>query len=287
MAQPIRRGALKAMRLTPIDTMHHPLVGTFERLAGLHPYFQLATDPRSGTGWVQVGGAGGVDEWTLRQIRTTLSRVGVDDGSIAATTVASDVGWLAAHAVAAMFVERRLPRFVPENLWTRPADAAGDPDEVAISALRFDCLPDDSAAEHPDAVVVSGSSALRGRFHALITERLTAPVINRLTVLAPVGRKALWGMVTSSWATAYAYAGFATGRSDAARAEAEQLIGSDPRTALAPPIFYLTDDGAATRLRHWRGSCCLYYRAPTYGYCEGTCPLLPAGRNAYRLAHDR
>lgn len=180
------------------------------------------------------------------------------DDAAAAAALAIRAGWVVRHPLAVALATGSLPVDVEElAVDVDPADRS----------LLVPVLPrgdgDGGAAEPADV----------DTFRREVTDPLVRPVIDELVRRRLIGRRTLWAMVGSAWASV-AEELIERGRlpPSAVTERLLSILGSDDRFAAAVPHLFL--DGG--HLRHRRAACCLYYREPAGEYCsEGLCPLVP------------
>jgi len=87
-------------------------------------------------------------------------------------------------------------------------------------------------------------------------------------------RKALWAMVTSSWAAQFATVGEKLGRPELALSEAAELLALDPDTSASQPELYIVQADGRNGICQKRKLCCLWHKSPQGGFCS-SCPILP------------
>jgi len=201
---------------------------------------------------------------------------------VTAFELAWRVGRLAGPALASIALARRAPDLAFRNIAVR-ALADGQGWQLGLRTRRFLCLEDDGAAGHVDAVVVADAGDLRAGLRDAYALGWGGDAIRVIASASPVAERAVWGMAASAWATAFGHVVALGGDPRATVSEADSAFDVDPRLRSLPLRFYTTDEDGTFALRHWRGVCCLNYQVPGGEYCEGTCPLLPAGRAALRI----
>jgi hypothetical protein len=192
------------------------------------------------------------------------------------------LGLVASPAIVALGTSHRLPDLSEANVLFL-AESNRQLNSFTYRTLGFACLPDDPDAGHEDATVIGTVAELRDRFHDVYTRGWLTDLILAIASTSPLNDKALWGMVASGWASAAGHIARAIEDPHAAIDELGRLLDGDPRTRRSLPAFYIENAEGETRLRHWRGVCCLNYRLVGQEMCEGECPLLPAGRIALRV----
>jgi hypothetical protein len=185
--------------------------------------------------------------------------------------------------VVAYLAAARVPDFSPENValclrtytW-HEGEHSGEAERMDVRFLngRFACLPDDPAANHPDAIVLPDSDTLREWLRTRLEAHLT-PLIERVFAQTRLSRGAQWCLVADSCAALFLHVGQALG--DAARGQGEGL-----KFVKAPDSPMTNDKTSYISLQYLdhretfraRGGCCRYYTVSETGedYCT-TCVL--------------
>ncbi|VVJ22832.1 iron-sulfur protein [Amycolatopsis camponoti] len=165
--------------------------------------------------------------------------------------------------------ERRVPSLRPEDLAFRVGAGQPYPDDLAVLADGFCCLPTDPASAAPGATVVRDERALA----AVLRARYTAHAARFVQAYGPqsrFGRRTLWAAATDALENALWGAGRAGGTPEAEGAGvADAALVLDSRY---PPLTSASTlhwvDGGWTRRRE---SCCFSYLLPAEPECDG-CP---------------
>ncbi|MGH3940796.1 MAG: (2Fe-2S)-binding protein [Pseudonocardiaceae bacterium] len=165
---------------------------------------------------------------------------------------------------------RRVPALQPEHLAFRLDP--GWVQSVALRPGRFWCLPGDSDAGHPDAVVVADETALS----AELRRELVSHASRFLDVYGPLvrfGRRTLWAAVTDVLDTSLLLAGRAFGSAKAGVADARLVLAHrvEPFTS-ASTTYSVTDELGRQHWTRRRGSCCFYYALSGVTQPCATCP---------------
>ncbi|QYN32763.1 hypothetical protein K1T35_29905 [Pseudonocardia sp. DSM 110487] len=256
------------------------LAATVDRLRGLRPEYPDVYAPRVGVpaepGWTPMAELlPHVAEWCERaRERDNPARL----ASVAATTV----GGTLVHAVlgrvtAALVLERRAWDVGAGNLAVH-----GETELLAVRDATLLVLPDDPAADLPDAEVLPDLPALLHRVAADAVATLR-PLLEGVRAATRYGLVPLWNSAADAVRSAAHYAPLYAGVDrDGARA-----IGAALVDALAAQGARVRDRGGHERLQ-WgtetytvpvRAACCLYYKTepeverPSDAYCM-TCPFL-------------
>ena len=185
-------------------------------------------------------------------------------------------------AVTAYMTERRVPDLSLENLalrfnkytWHENGESGeGDRLEVRFLSGRFAALPDDPAAQHPDAVIVPDVNALRDWLRTSLETHLT-PLIERINASTRLGRHAQWCLVADSCASLFLHGGTVIKDEAHGLAEGRAFI----KAAGSPMKNPKTDYVSLQYLEHrdtylTRGGCCRYYTFAEDGEKCSTCVL--------------
>jgi hypothetical protein len=144
---------------------------------------------------------------------------------------------------------------------------------ASASALlpgRFAAVAGDQLAGHPDAAVVDAQIDLAGVLREQVLDHF-GPLVRRLCACSRRPERALWRSVGDRAATAFLYAGEATGRRPAAERFAER-VPQGPQPLLCRPRYVLVDGPGGPMRAHARRGCCLWWRTRAAATCL-TCPL--------------
>lgn len=168
--------------------------------------------------------------------------------------------------------ERRVPSLRSEDLLFHvSSEGKPKPDVVALRSEEFACLPDDPAADAPEATVVASEDALA----ALLRARYAAHAARFVAVYHPpvrFGRHAMWGAATDALDVALWKAGKQGGNEGAGIADAALVLPDriEPFTS-ASTLHTALDDGEPRWTRR-KESCCFHYLLDNgKGPCA-TCP---------------
>lgn len=185
---------------------------------------------------------------------------------VATAFLAARCAWpLARLTVVPALTRQRALVFVPQDLWFR-VDRRG-----LVTSVRVE----DPAVEDPVLAGprsdVSGAPAVDAHAARLAVEGYR-PVVDGLRAIGALGERALWGQLAD---TLVAAVGDVVGDSTAPASAAERadllLRAADPPLWVRAEFARVVRRGGAG-LAWRRGSCCLAYRLPGYGVCNG-CPL--------------
>lgn len=176
--------------------------------------------------------------------------------------------------------ERRVPGLAPRRLAFRLDSAVVS--DVALRPGRFWCVPDDPAAEHPDATVVADLDELA----AVLREQVVAHAARFLRLYGPLtrfGRHTLWAAVSDVLDSGLLLAGDVRGRPEEGVVDARRVLtGAGPLTAST--TYISVDPAGAERWTRRRRSCCFYFALPGVEQACPTCPRVGDDERARMLA---
>lgn len=203
---------------------------------------------------------------------------------IAANFVAGAVTWATTAApLALMMLERRAIGPEPAATFIR-IDERGQVNGVFYDDPSFCVLTADPAADHERACAVDDQPALHEWTRAHLVDSLQ-PLVCALSDLSHLGRRGLWGQITSSWGSIIVWAARLAGDASQGLQEAEAFL-SGPGIALSnPPAFYRVHHRSEELVAMRRGVCCLAYKLSDYPYC-GSCPLISDDERSRRLRDE-
>ena len=169
--------------------------------------------------------------------------------------------------------ERRVPSLRPADLAFRTAYPRPHPGSVAALSPGFACLPDDPAADSPDALVVPDEAALaallRGRYieHARRFVEAYGPQVR-------FGKHTLWAAATDALDSSLWQAGRYAGDEGAGVLDAALVLGTREKPLTSGSTLRPGEDGWTRR----RESCCFHYLLERGQGACGTCPrVCPKG----------
>jgi ferric iron reductase protein FhuF len=196
-------------------------------------------------------------------------------------------------AITAYLAQQRVPDFSRENVAVRfrtytwhEGAASGEAQRLDVRFLsgRFACLPDDVAADHPDAQVLPDGDALREHLRTTLEGHLT-PIIERVYAETKLSHHAQWMLVADSCAALFLHSGQALGAEAYAKAEGMVFVKapSSPMNNAKTTYISLQYRDHCDTFRA-RGGCCRYYTVSESGadYCT-TCVLRPPEDRDQRL----
>ena len=249
----------------------HPLDGTFARgRLRVHRACDLGV-ARPAPGRPSAADLLGDEVALAGRLRRVRAEVGTERHDVAASLWLEAYAWrLLLPVIGALVAERRAPLLTLAEV--RLAPGPGRPEAIAVCPRRFAVLDDDPAAGHADAVRVGSADGLAAVLRDALVQHF-APAIEALNRASGRSRRALWRTIGDRAATAFLYAGAATG----GPASADRLAAAvlDGRTPLAVRPAYVTRpdaDGGSLRVHERRG-CCLWWRTRAAEAVCLTCPI--------------
>lgn len=233
----------------------------------------VAVGPPDGPGWLERDAL--IAPEALEGLMATVARTArSDDPRVTGTLLLEGYAWaLAAPAIALHLAERRVPDVRAAVVRVGPHGYA---DGLAYRSARFAALPGDPDARHGHALVVADEGAQLAWLRRGLVDHLE-PVVAALAVRSRRGPRALWASVEDCCSAALTRLGDLLGAGDAARAQADLLLGVEP--PLRGRARYRLVDGTVV---HERVGCCQSFRRPAGAVCPG-CPRARGAREARPL----
>lgn len=109
----------------------------------------------------------------------------------------------------------------------------------------------------------------------------TEPVLEAQHRWSCVSRRALWSMVTSTWAAQFVEIAERLGDAELGRREAQAMFDLLPKIRRAAPRMYSVASGDRQGVCQVRGACCLSHKGPSRQHCM-VCPLISDDERAQR-----
>jgi len=271
--------------------LEHPLRQTFARISQVNRYIQARLGDADEAGWIAPTDLFAPGSISLqRMVDVAQRRLRTEAGNIIAGAVLQEYQWpLLSSAIASFLVERRVPDMSPENvrLWlpSEASKAQGVHESIVYCCGRFAVLPDDPAADHPDAWIVSDLDALRFHLRTSIEAHM-GWVIRRLSQSLRCSERGLWLYVTDRCGGALCWLMQQQDRSiGLSRIEEEfQALLQTPGSPLNNKkvgLFELSYR-ECTRIFLNRATCCFWYKTEGGDYCAN-CPHRPPSERRERL----
>ena len=283
------------MLKTPATTTH-PLAETLARSVKLNEYFY------ADTGSLEAGWFAGSD--LLQEDKTrldeTLAHQATHYPQMDARTRGSyfigEYSWnVPAVAVTAYLAEKRVPDLALDNLALRVSKytwhengQSGEAERMDARFLggRFAALPDDPAADHPDAIIIPDELALREWLRQSI-EAHFKPLIERVHAKTRLSRHAQWCLVADSVASLFLHGGLVLNNEVYGTEEGLAFVKTEGSPMNNPNTGYITlhyrDQRETFRER---GGCCRYYTLVEDAHKCTSCVLRkPEERNQLLLEY--
>lgn len=175
-------------------------------------------------------------------------------------------------ALAPYLFAKRVPDISPANMWA--TTTSGRVSRIALRHGRFACLPDDPAANHPDATVIADADALLTHCRTEIEAHLGALIGIMRVRRIPLGPRAMWAMV-SDYVVEIAIGTLGPAATDETLAQIiSPLVRNGKSPMNARSWFYQVEGDRQAAYFCDRNGCCLTYKIPGTEKC-GSCPLRP------------
>jgi ferric iron reductase protein FhuF len=174
-------------------------------------------------------------------------------------------------AIACYVLSRRVPDVSPANV-ALSFDGNGGLSEVALLRPWFAVLPQDPAADHPEAVVVESAGAMLG----WMRDRLVAgmePLIDAVRHHARLGRRTAWSGTSDYVADAFLMVAWDTEDQARYAADAEVFVGDPDSSLKGNTKFFVVEERGRRGAYVTRGICCQAYKDPEHDNCD-SCPML-------------
>lgn len=262
----------------------HPLAVSMARAQELGGFFALPQRQSDDSNWTSAGDLFKGDGQRLGDLVKVYGQGAWDSDNRHVAGSAFLVAYLSRVVfplVGQYVLARRVPDVSLDNLsfhWNGPGiDATG------LNCLTFAALPDDSAANHPDARVASDNDALYAQLKVWLFEGNLNIVIDSLMRAAGASRKVSLNAVAAAFSQALNRLYATSGRPEEVVRMANVIL-SDPES----PIYgQLTMEefqhGGRTGFFSRRRGCCLWWRSPrSNDYCSN-CILLPSDQQDQRF----
>jgi len=268
--------------------MHHPLEQTLARARQLNDYLKPELGTPSGERWVARTDLAPGAAYLETLIAATQARLRTRAAAIVGSAVLQGYQWpLISTAIVCYLLDRRVPDLTPANTRIRYT-AEHEADALALLGGHFTTLPDDPAAEHQDATVVTDLPALRTAVRTGIEAHLGV-VIDQLCARLGCKPRGLWLNVADSlagtlvWLLQEQQPATALEAIEAEVAALVRVPGS-PLSSRQIGLLQLSH-GAQSQVFLDRATCCYWYKTEGGEYCS-TCPhRTPESRRERLLAY--
>ena len=254
----------------------HPLADSMARAQELGGFFALPQRQPGDAGWTSARDLFKGDDQRLAELVMAYGQGAWESDNRHVAGSAFLVAYLSRVVfplVGQYVLERRVPDVSLDNLsfhWNGPGiDATG------LNCLAFAALPDDSAADHPDAMAVPDADALYAQLKVWLFEENLNIVIDSLLRAARASRKVSLNAVAAAFSQVLNRLYSAAGRPD----EVVRIAGAFLTDPDSPIYGQLTMEEfqhqGRTGFFSRRRGCCLWWRSPrSSDYCSN-CILLP------------
>lgn len=267
----------------------HPLAHSFQRAQTLSEYLKVSYGAPPDEGWVAADSVFAAHtEHFDTLVHAVQQRLRTRSANIIAGSLLQGYQWqLVASAIACYLLDRRVPDLDAASIRLR-YNEAGEAEAITFTSGHFVALPDDPAADHPDALVVASVQALSAALRSGIESHL-GQTIDQLCARLDCKPRGLWLNVADGCAGTLTWlmqqhdpaAGVAL-----IEAEVDALVrapGSPLNTTQLGLIELTYQDRTQVFLD--RASCCYWYKTEGGAYCS-TCPhRTPDDRNAQLLKY--
>lgn len=262
-----------------------PLAVTLDRVGALSEGLTAELGPLD-AGWLPAAALLDPDSPELAEaLAQSVARYPGAEPRVSGAFFINTYAWyMPAVAIAAYLAAGRVPDLTPENVALRYqtytwhyGDESGESERIDVRFLsgRFATLPNDPAADHPDALILPDAEALRDWLRTGLEAHL-APLIEAVAARTHLGRRAQWTLAADDIAALFLHIGKQLGDEARGRAEGLALVKADASPLCNPNTSYVTvEAGGCCESFLARGGCCLYYRLHPGENCT-TCVLRPA-----------
>lgn len=264
------------------QSQSHPLQQTFTRIHQFSPYIGARLGTPMEPTWVTPAELlASASPHLATLISATQKRLHTTAVNTVGGALIQEYQWpLISTAVACFLVDRRVPDLQPAQVRLHlPDEEHGEGEEadhthIAYTSGRFAALPDDPAADHPDATIVSDEDALREDLRTGLETHFNW-VIERLSAAVGCNQRGLWLYVTDRLASTLAWllqeqdqhVGLATIN----RAAAPFIRRADSPLSNKKVGFFELTYKERTHVYLDRATCCYWYKTDGGDYCS-TCP---------------
>lgn len=261
----------------PLD--RSPLASTVASSLVIYPqYFRLRLGlPDDDADWVRCSDVLDDPSFVPRWQAEAAAHLREEHATVPAVTPAAYVlSWYAEGPgmVGAVFfhLARRVPRLGPGALAFRRHVEERYAEGFALLDGRFWCLPDDPAADHPDATVLPDVGALAWRLRAEVRAHADAFLAGYVPG-ARLPRRSLLGSFFDALDGGLWSAGEQTGDEAAGLRDAALVLpGRTAEFGGASAMYRFTDVRGREHVSRHRAACCYFYRLSGADHPCFTCP---------------
>jgi hypothetical protein len=238
------------------------IAATVEKLNELGIYLRYAAgEPAAGklSGWIDEFDLAFPERQPMTKLFEALSEGGFGGNRRAlSASIMLRYGWSSGFLI---------------GLWlTQGAVAAG-----ARLSLRFSSNAVLMEIAVRDCARVFGADGDPAWLRGLLVRELAgraAPIVEAHHRWSGFSRKALWSMVTSSWAAQFVHISEKLGEPERGLAEADALMRIDPEIEAARPELYMIEADGRRGVCQMRRLCCLWFKGSKRQFCA-SCPIIP------------
>lgn len=243
------------------------------QLNALSPYIRYkAGDPlksRDRFGWINEADLAAVDAPAQQRLLRALSHEGFGGNRRAVSaSILLRYGWSSGYLI---------------GLWLTRGQVAIRP----ALALRFtsNTVLSEIAVKSCDGFLDETASTRAALYAALSHELIwrAEPIVEAHHAWSGFSRKALWSMVTSSWAAQFIQISELIGDPERGLTDARHVLGMDARIAAASPDLYVVEAEGKRGACQRRQLCCLWFKGPKRQFCS-SCPIIA---DSERLTRNR
>ncbi|MBI1278816.1 MAG: hypothetical protein GC179_11870 [Anaerolineaceae bacterium] len=277
----------------------HPLAETFSRIIALNASFYADIGSIEADWFLAIDMTNCQSDAFTQTLAYQLTRypnASLPDLRTQASFLLGEYSWyVPAVAIGAYLSEHRVPDLSLDNLALRRGtytwhygNSSGEAQRTEARFLSgcFAALPDDPAANHPDAIILPDADALREWLRVKLEAHLM-PIIEGLHSVTHLSRHALWALAADNCAALFLQYGDILKDKKWAQAEGLAFV-KVPGSPLKNPrtdFVTLEYEGHCETFRA-RGGCCRYYMVDKDSSKCSTCVLhKPAERDQILLEH--
>jgi hypothetical protein len=254
------------------------LAETLYRCRQFQLYLEVLSSPSPPSGWIDALALSGCCSAELESLQRSFKLHGLAPNKKAGSaSLLLRFGWAGGFAITAYLACGRVP--VLRNYaiqFTSTMLFRG----LWVGSAGFIGKLGDPLAGQPDWIRTVAPNALRERLlESLIA--FTEPVIVAQHAWSGFSRRALWAMVTSSWAEQFASVARQMGDVSRGVHEARAIFGALSELQQAAPELYEVASGGCVRTCQRRAACCLYFKSDKRYFCA-SCQIIPESERLER-----
>jgi hypothetical protein len=267
-------------------TEFHPLKATAERATTARNWLTVEFGEPDGDGWLRCSDVDAtvIASWEACVADRHREWYGRDDPMTSSGYVLSWYADVAPTAGALSFLlDRRVPNLDRDALAFHRYAEVEYPDAIALLDSTFWCLPDDPAADHADATVVSDQQALAAILRAQV-RRHADDFLATYRPGARLPRRNLLGAFFDSLDGGFWISDSAgVPQQDYVASARLALPGATEEFVDGTRFYSVVDDSGREHLTRRRVSCCYYFKVAEDGSACTTCPRTSDTERAKRL----